>query len=598
MNIVMMTNTYKPIVGGLERSLEIFIDEYRKRGHNVLIVAPEYKDAPEEADTIRIPAIQRFNNTDFSVELPIHFKLDKALDAFNPDIVHSHHPFLIGDTALRVAAKRNIPLVFTNHTLYEKYTHYIPADSEMMQKFVIRLSRGYANLCDHVIAPSDSIKRLLTKRGVRTPVSVVPTGIYIDRFNHTEGFKFRAFFNIPEDAFLVGTVGRMAPEKNIIFLAKALALFLRKNKKAYCALIGSGPSLADMQKIFTNNGVSKRVVSSGTLAASQLASAYAALDVFAFASHSETQGLVLLEAMASHTPVVAIDAPGVRDVMRDTYNGRVLKRDNTNQFISALQWVKKRSCKNNYSLPKNARRTAEKNTVEKSIDAALAIYESLIHSAHKEHDLNDNPWRNTMRQIKTQSKIMENMSMSAMHAAFDAPESVVKRSLKRLKCFIGRTLYKKKDVPKKGGMHHHRSVVAHLKGTPPDKDKIVYTKGEISRFFISGLLVIWSDFATYALCSNFIEHSWAKTVGFIVGAILSFTLNKYWTFKQDHFSTTEVIRYVVINILALLINVTTNQIFLIATNYSVFISFACATVVTAGFTFLTFKFWVFKKHSA
>jgi 1,2-diacylglycerol 3-alpha-glucosyltransferase len=595
MNIVMMTNTYKPIVGGLERSIEICSDEYRARGHKVLIVAPEYKGAPEdELDTVRVPALQKFNNTDFSIELPIHFKLDKALDEFKPDIVHSHHPFLIGDTALRVASKRNIPLVFTNHTLYEKYTHYIPADSEVMQKFVIRLSRGYANLCDHVIAPSQSVKRLLIKRGVKTPISIVPTGIYIERFTNRDGRKFRGFYDIPEDAFLVGTIGRMAPEKNVIFLAESLAIFLKKNKHAFCAFIGSGPSLENMKKIFKRFGVSERLVAAGTLGGSQLASAYAALDVFAFASHSETQGLVLLESMASGTPVVAVDAPGVREIMRDYHNGRVIKRDNKNQFIAALQWVQKRSRKKNYSLPDAARQTAAEYTVARSIDASLEIYKALVKTKHKEHDLDDNPWRNTMRQIKTQSKIMENMSISAMQTAFEAPESALKRILNRIK-----RLFKKNKVSKNQSVDKATQTdgtpFPEVKQTP--KKRIVYTKGELSRFFISGLIVVATDLGCYYLFSLMISHPLAKGISFLVGAVLSFLLNKYWTFKQSFFSRSEIVRYIVVNMLALALNMCANYMFLIITNYAVFISFVCTTFLTALFTFLTFKFWVFKKPS-
>src|SRR5437867_7598453 len=101
MNILMMANTYKPLVGGLEKSIEAFTNEYRKSGHKVFIVAPEYPDMVPENGVIRIPAIQNFNGSDFSVQLPIPGVLIEALGDFRPDIVHSHHPFMVGDTALR-----------------------------------------------------------------------------------------------------------------------------------------------------------------------------------------------------------------------------------------------------------------------------------------------------------------------------------------------------------------------------------------------------------------------------------------------------------------------------------------------------------------
>ena len=106
---------------------------------------------------VRIPAIQNFNGSDFSVALPVSGLLSDTLDAFQPDIVHAHHPFLLGMTALRIARYRQLPLVFTHHTLYEQYTHYVPGDSPVLQRFAIQLVTRYANLADRVFAPSESI---------------------------------------------------------------------------------------------------------------------------------------------------------------------------------------------------------------------------------------------------------------------------------------------------------------------------------------------------------------------------------------------------------------------------------------------------------
>jgi glycosyltransferase involved in cell wall biosynthesis len=158
MKILMMTNTYKPIVGGVERSVETFTEEYRSNRHRVIIVAPQFKNIPkDETDVIRVPAIQNFNGTDFSVQVPIPGVLSRALMGLRPDIVHAHHPYLIGDTALRVAAKHKAPFVFTYHTFYERYTHYVPGDSPVLKRFVIALSTGFANLCNMVFAPSQSV---------------------------------------------------------------------------------------------------------------------------------------------------------------------------------------------------------------------------------------------------------------------------------------------------------------------------------------------------------------------------------------------------------------------------------------------------------
>src|SRR5690606_28775178 len=120
--------------------------------------------------------------SEFSLRLPVPVALSSVFEEFAPDVVHAHHPFLLGDTALRVAALHGVPLVFTHHTMYEQYTHYSPVDSEAVKQFAIRLPTEYANLCDHVIAPSRSVEGLLRERGVTSPMTAVPTGIDPARF--------------------------------------------------------------------------------------------------------------------------------------------------------------------------------------------------------------------------------------------------------------------------------------------------------------------------------------------------------------------------------------------------------------------------------
>ncbi|MCA9404914.1 MAG: glycosyltransferase [Candidatus Omnitrophica bacterium] len=433
MNIVMMTNTYIPIIGGLEKSVESFSQEYRKRGHNVLIVAPEFEGVPEKEEGVfRIPAIQNFNGTDFSVELPISPELSKTLKAFKPDIIHTHHPFLIGDTALRAASEFNVPIIFTHHTLYEKNTHYVPGDSKTVQRFVVQLARGYANLCDRVIAPSPSIAKLLKQRKVKTPVDVLPTGIYLDRFKKGNGEVFRQFFEIPAKAFVVGIVGRVAPEKNVQFLAKAAMRFLKMCDNAYFVVVGSGPSLESMRKDFEKRKLADRLVCTGVLKGNQLISAYKALDVFAFASHSETQGLVLNEAMAAGTPVVAVNAPGVRDVLRDQENGRMIARDNVKQFVMALQWMFQQSPQKIKQMKEEARCMAAEFSMDQCVQKALDIYQKVIDQELAEKNIHDNSWRKTLRILDTQKDLMINMTKATTKAVGEGPKRFIRKTTRKI----------------------------------------------------------------------------------------------------------------------------------------------------------------------
>lgn len=419
MNILIFTNTFTPHVGGVARSVEAFTVEYRARGHRVLVVAPEFPDMPQdEVDVVRIPAIQNFNASDFSVALPLHADLSETIDAFQPDIVHSQHPFLLGMTALRIARYRQLPLVFTHHTLYEQYTHYIPGDSPVLKRFAIDLATRYANLCDQVFAPSESIQALLQERGVVTPIKVVPTGVRLENFAQGDGRSVREQMGIPEDAFVVGHLGRLAPEKNLEFLAQAVADFVSSHTQAHFLVIGTGPSEDAVRAIFARAGITARLHIAGILQQQPLADALHAMDVFAFASQSETQGMVLTEAMAAGLPVVALNAPGAREVVKDQRNGRLLEEASAATFSAALQWVADLAPEQLRDLKQAALDTAAAFSMPRSADKALECYASITPKPSADSSTDERDWDDVITWIKTEWDILKSVA-GAGDAALD-----------------------------------------------------------------------------------------------------------------------------------------------------------------------------------
>lgn len=422
MNIVFLTNTYLPHVGGVARSVSAFAETYRSLGHNVLIIAPEFAEVlPDEVGVIRVPAIQNFNASDFSVALPIPTGLSDDVKAFGADIIHSHHPFLLGMTAVRLARFLNLPLVFTHHTLYEQYTHYVPGDSPAFKTFIIELATRYANLCDHVFAPSESIAELITERGVTTPVSVIPTGVDIELFAAGDRTAARSRYGIPADAFVIGHLGRLAPEKNLEFLSEAVASVLQNNPNVYFLLVGAGSSEPGIRELFATKGLSERLVIPGILQRSELADALKAMDVFAFSSKSETQGMVLTEAMAAGLPVVGLDASGVREVIEDGVNGRLLKEQSVESFAAALQEFVTMPA---YKLKKqiaSALLTAKGFSMQSTAKKALAAYKitageyAAVHSDDDEEGLT-----NVINLIKAEWDILAGAVQSADQAISSA----------------------------------------------------------------------------------------------------------------------------------------------------------------------------------
>ncbi len=425
MNICMFTNTYLPHVGGVARSVATFAADLWQKGHQVLIIAPTYPAASASEDkhlgVFRVPAIQNFNGSDFSVRLPLPYLTHKQIDQFKPDIMHSHHPFLLGDTALRTSRSRGLPLVFTHHTLYEDYTHYVPFDSEILKSFIIQLSTEYANLCHGVIAPSRSVAELLRKRGVFSPVAEIPTGIDVDFFSQGQGEKFRREHRISPDTALVGHVGRLAAEKNLPYLARAVALYLRRNPNCRFLVVGGGDAEKEIGQIFSAAKVSPQVTIVGPLQHKDLADAYRAMDLFVFASQSETQGLVLVEAMAAGTPVIALDASGAREVVEEGRNGRLLPDNTTVEDYAAAIGDFFHNRAQAEELRRHTLPTARLFSRTSSADRLIAFYEETIRQCGdcppEGGEMSD--LISVMQMLKTEWQLLNEKMTAALHAATD-----------------------------------------------------------------------------------------------------------------------------------------------------------------------------------
>lgn len=421
MKICMMTNTYLPHVGGVARSVSTFAEEYRRRKHHVLVVAPEFegKPLPKRAEAIveRVPALQKFNGSDFSVRLPLATALSKRLDDFKADIIHAHHPFLLGDSALRVGASKNVPVVFTHHTRYEDYTHYVPFDSPKLKEVAIALSTQFANLCDGVIAPSQSIAKLIKQRGVTAPIRVVPTGIDVALFANGMGARFRQKHRIPDNAFVVGHVGRLAEEKNLGYLGEAVALFLKKTPDARFLVIGGGPSEEKLKTTFARHGCDRQLVLAGKHTGRKLADGYRAMDVFVFSSMSETQGMVVAEAMAAGLPVVALNASGVREVVRHGKNGFLLPaRASAGSFASHIGRLHTEAGLR-AAFSKEAQVTAQAFSKEHCADLALAFYEEVRRLTRRERLIAErSPWGTLLERMEIEWDLLAQKAQSIVQA--------------------------------------------------------------------------------------------------------------------------------------------------------------------------------------
>ena len=379
MNICMFTNTYLPQVSGVARSVHMFAEDLRHMGHHVLVIGPQYAGAKTvEEGVLRLPALQKFNGSDFSVRIPLPFMVMRAINEFQPHIIHSHHPFLLGDTALRVARRKRLPLVFTYHTQYEQYTHYVALEGETVQHFVMQLAALYTDFCTRVVVPVKSIAEVLRARGVERPIEEIPTGVDTAFFAGGDGAAFRRRHGLPPTAAVLGHLGRLGAEKNLAYLAQAVSDYLLRHPQAFFLVVGKGDQQEHLARIFEAAGVGQRLLLVGELTGTELRDAYKAMDLFVFASKTETQGIVLIEAMAAGKPVIALDASGTREVVTDGVNGRLLPEDASPlEYAAAIEGFFS-SSRRRKRWAAAAEKTAQRYSREASARKMAALYESAL----------------------------------------------------------------------------------------------------------------------------------------------------------------------------------------------------------------------------
>ena len=339
MNIAIFTNNYLPNPYGVSGSIESFRKQFEKLGHTVFIFAPNYKNYKDENPNIfRYPMIDIKYKIKFPIVIPYSSKIDKIIEKLNLDVIHSQHPNLLGITARKWAKKKNIPLVFTWHTLYDHYTHFVPlVPKKLASRYIISKAVKYANESDFVIAPTDSVKEIIKNWGVANEnIEAIPTGVEEEFYQNADRNKIRNKFNIKDDEILLLLVSRLTQEKNIEFLFNSVIAVLKNNERARFLIAGDGYLLPKLKKLVRDNNLEGRIIFEGMVPKVELKNYYAAGDIFVYSSKSETQGMIVSEAMYCGLPIVALDAPGICDLVQNNVNG-FLTSENKDEFAAAVE---------------------------------------------------------------------------------------------------------------------------------------------------------------------------------------------------------------------------------------------------------------------
>lgn len=340
MKILFISDVYFPRVNGVSTSIATFRRELRARGHTVHLIAPDYfAPSDDESDILRVPSRHLpMDPEDRLMQFSWVMAHLERLHEERYDVIHVQTPFVAHYLGLKLSRKMGIPCVETYHTFFEEYLHhYIPFLPRSLMKAVARrFSRSQGNSLDGMVIPSRPMLEVLKKYGVSTQAEVIATGLQPESFITGDRAGFRKRYGIPEDRPMLLFLGRVAHEKNIGFLLHVLNQVIETVPNALLLIAGEGPAVESLELATIELGLTENVMFIGYLDRhTELNDCYRAADLFVFSSRTETQGLVLLEAMAQGIPVVSIAEMGTRDVLQEG-QGVWIARDNVQDFAGKV----------------------------------------------------------------------------------------------------------------------------------------------------------------------------------------------------------------------------------------------------------------------
>jgi len=385
LRVLMISDVYFPRINGVSTSIETFRADLAAEGIQVRLIAPDYPERHTAPATWRVPSRRvPFDPEDRLMRWgPLNHTAERlAMEGI--DLVHVQTPFAAHYAGTRTARRHQVPVLATYHTHFEEYiAHYLPALPRPWLKAAARkIATSQCNGLDAVVVPSSAMHETLTGYGVKAPLHVLPTGIPVRNFTVGNGALFRERHGIAADRPVALFVGRVAHEKNINFLIEAMAAAVRQRPDLLLVIAGEGPALPALLRQSEHAGLSGSIRFVGYLdRVQELPDCYAAADVFAFASRTETQGLVLLEAMAAGLPVFALAAMGTCDIL-DVQRGAVIAPNDPVAFGNGLATL----ISNRYQLD-----TLSAEGCDYALEWAAPVrarqladlYRSLVHRAHE-----------------------------------------------------------------------------------------------------------------------------------------------------------------------------------------------------------------------
>jgi glycosyltransferase involved in cell wall biosynthesis len=390
LNIAMFTNNYLPFIGGVPISIQRLVKGLKKRGHNVFVFAPDYSDSSEdEHNIIRCKLLADLESKKFKFAISNVFskEIEKEFSKLNIDVIHTHHPFWMGGKGLKLGYKYNLPTVFTYHTRLEKYAHYLPYFQLVFKNIISHeIIRRFSQKCDAIIAPTNTSKEYLENIGVSREKFILPTGVDFDNFI----FSSNKDINYIKEKYksngeiLLCSVSRLSQEKNIYFLLESIK-YIRNHVSIpfKCLIIGDGSEREHIIEYIKREGLENIIILIGAIPSEEIPKYNMASDIFIFSSLSETQGMVILEAMAGGCPVVAVRSSGIDDTIRDNFNGFKTKEEVCDWANKVILLMEDKNLRDEFG--KNAIEFANTFSINEMAEKMEEVYYKLIKKRKKKN---------------------------------------------------------------------------------------------------------------------------------------------------------------------------------------------------------------------
>jgi 1,2-diacylglycerol 3-alpha-glucosyltransferase len=377
MKIGLFTDAYFPQVNGVATTVEELKNSLLTKDHKVSVITsqyPKYKD--KDKNVLRLRSVKLWNNPELRVSYMFPDRILQRVLRLNVDVIHGFSGGAIPSLGLTLAKIKRKPYVFTYNTRWNKYTHYILNGKIIRPKAMERMVRIYCNVCDHIIAPAAYVKEELIGFGVKKPITVIPNGVNTTKFSPAKNDNLKTELGLKESDQIVLCVARLAKEKSLDFLIKTFTEFSKNNPNVYFVIAGDGPEKENLKNLVDSLKIKSRVLMIGCVSYENIPQVYNGADVFVFASQTETEGMVVLEAMSSGLPVLVVKDRVFEQFIENGKDGILVEKDET-EFNQNLKKLLKDE-KLRATLGKNARAKAAHFSLDEIAQKFENLYKQLV----------------------------------------------------------------------------------------------------------------------------------------------------------------------------------------------------------------------------